>query len=350
MKKVKIGIIGVGGIAMGVHVPGLQKCEDAVITAVCDIDKDALARAQEKLGLPQEKCYTDYRDLIADPDVDAVEICTPNALHAEMAIAALHAKKPVNLEKPITMNYEQACAVLQAQEAAGVIGMTCFSYRFKPAVRYAMHLYHEGLIGEPVGVNVSYIKNSAFWEGRRLEWRFVKESAGSGVTGDLGAHLIDLAQMLAGEVTELCAVTDTIIKERLTLDGSEMRPVGTDDVSLFLTRFKNGALGTFHITRAAIGHVNTIRYDVYGTKGSLSFDLNNPDVLMVCAGEGDPKNLRFETRTVPEEYRLEQERAFVDAVQGKRDKFFPTLAHGAQGQKVIDAILASAESGGWVQV
>lgn len=350
MKKVKIGIIGMGGIAMGTHVPGLLKCEDAEITAVCDIDAAALTRAQEKLGLPAEKCYTDYRDLIADPDVEAVEVCTPNCVHAEMAIAALEAGKPVNLEKPVTMNYAQACAVLEAQKKTDTLGMVCFSYRFKPAVRYAMHLYAEGIIGDLVGVNVSYIKNSAFWEGRKLEWRFIKQAAGSGVAGDLGAHLVDLGQMLAGEITDICAVIDTVVKERPTLDGKEIRPVETDDSCLFLARFKNGALGTFHITRAAIGHVNTIRYDVYGTKGSISFDLNNPDVLMICAGEGDPRNLRFRTETVPEEYKLEQERAFVDALQGKQDKFFPTLEDGAQGQKVIDAILASAESGTWVKV
>lgn len=350
MKKIKIGIIGMGGIAMGVHVTELLQCQEAQIVAVCDVDEGALSRAREKLGLPAEKCYTDYHALIADKEVEAVEICTPNYLHAPMAIAALKAGKPINLEKPLTMNYEEARAVLAAQAQSGALGMTCFSYRFKPAVRYAMHLFAEGVIGEPIGVNVSYVKNSALWEGRPLEWRFVEEQAGSGVTGDLGAHLIDLAQMLAGEITSLCAITETVVKERPTLDGKGRGVVGTDDTALFLTRFKNGAIGTFHITRAAIGHVNTIRYDVYGTKGSLSFDLNNPEVLQIAAGEGDPKQLRFETRNVPEEYRLTQERAFVEALLGKEDAFFPTLAHGAQGQRVIDAILKSAKSGTWVEV
>ena len=202
MKTVHIGIIGVGGIAKK-HILELTSYEDAKIVAICDVNPRAIAEKNEQLQLPAEKCYENYMDLINDPEVDAVEICTPNHLHAPMALAALEAGKPVNLEKPIAMSYEEALQILDAEKKSSAFGMTCFSYRFKPAVRYAKHLVDSGAIGKIVGVNVAYLKSSAFWEGRRLEWRFVKEYAASGVIGDLGVHLIDLAQLLAGEVTSL---------------------------------------------------------------------------------------------------------------------------------------------------
>ena len=219
-----------------------------------------------------------------------------------------------------------------------------------PAVRYAKRLVEEGAIGEIVGLNVAYLKSSAFWEGRRLEWRFVKEYAGSGVVGDLGIHLIDLAQLLAGNMTRLCATREIVIPKRPLLDREEMGNVETEDSCSFLAYFENGAHGSFHITRCAIGHANTIRYDVYGTRGSISFDLNDPKILNVCTGEGDPKDYQGKTVAVPKEFFLTQEQAFVNAVRGDRDTLFPRLEEGVQGQKIVDAILQSSEEGRWVRL
>jgi predicted dehydrogenase len=279
-----------------------------------------------------------------------VEICTPNHLHAEMAREVLSAGKYLNLEKPIAMSYEEAMSIVEAEKNSAVFGMTCFTYRFMPAVRYAKHLVEAGVVGNIVGLNVAYLKNSAYWEGRPLEWRFEKEKAGSGVVGDLGVHLIDLAQLLAGNIVELCATKQTVVKERPTLDGKGVGRVTTDDSCSFIARFACGAEGSFHITRCAIGHQNTIRYDVYGDRGSISFDLNDPSILMICRGEGDPRNYKTETVKVPEEFYLKQEQAFVNAVLGDRDPLFPTLENGAQGQKVVDAILESSESRRWINV
>jgi predicted dehydrogenase len=350
MKTVKIGIIGTGGVANYRHINELLKCENVKIVALCDIDEAALKRSAERAGVGAEGCYTDYRELIADPQVDAVEICTPNHLHAEMARAVLAAGKFLNLEKPIAMTHEEAMSIVEAEKNSAVFGMTCFTYRFMPAVRYAKHLVEEGVVGNIVGLNVAYLKNSAYWEGRPLEWRFEKENAGSGVVGDLGVHLIDLAQLLAGNIVELCATKQTVVKERPTLDGKGVGRVTTDDSCSFIARFACGAEGSFHITRCAIGHQNTIRYDVYGDRGSISFALNDPSILMICRGEGDPRNYKTETVKVPEEFYLKQEQALVNAVLGDRDPLFPTLENGAQGQKVVDAILESSESRRWISV
>lgn len=350
MNTVRIGIIGTGGVANYRHINELLKCENAKIVALCDVDENALMRSAEKAGVAPEKCYTDYRELIADPEVDAVEVCTPNYCHAEIARAVLAKGKPLNLEKPIAMTYEEALSIVEAEKNSTAFGMTCFTYRFMPAVRYAKHLVDDGLIGNIVGLNVAYLKNSAYWEGRPLEWRFEKEKAGSGVIGDLGVHLIDLAQLLSGNIVELCATKQTVVKERPTLDGKARGQVTTDDSCSFIARFECGAEGCFHITRCAIGHQNTIRYDVYGDKGAISFDLNDPTVLTICRGEGDPRNYKSETVKVPVEFYLMQEQAFVNAVLGKRCDLYPSLADGAQSQKVVDAILESSDLGVWSTV
>ncbi len=347
MKKIKVGIIGLGNIA-NQHISELLKCPDAEIVAICDIDSDALKTKIEKYGLDSAAHYYDYRELIADKNVQAVEICTPNYLHAEMAIAAIDAGKPINLEKPIAMSYAQALEILKAAESSALPNMTCFSYRFKPAVRYAKALVDSGALGDITGLNVAYIKNSALWQGRPLEWRFVEEYAGSGVIGDLAVHLIDLAQLLAGNITGLFATKSIIVKERKRLDGQGSSPVETDDQCAFIADFACGAQGTFHITRCAMGHANTIRYDVYGTKGAISFDLDHPEMLNICIGEGDPKYLSFKTVDVPKKFYLDQERAFLNALLGKKDKLFPSLANGAQGQLIVDTILRSAAERRWV--
>ena len=350
MNEVKIGIIGVGSIARGKHIKELLQCENAKIVALCDINEEALMLSAQKTGVDSSKCYTNYRDLIADPDVDAIEICTPNYLHAGMAIDVLKAGKPVNLEKPVALNYEEALTISKAEDQSPAFGMTCFSYRFMPAVRFAKSIVDQGVLGNIVGINVAYLKNSAFWEGRPLEWRFEKDKAGSGVIGDLGVHLIDLAQLLAGNIVELCATKQTVVKERPALDNKSIKNVTTEDSCSFIARFSCGAQGSFNITRCAIGHQNTIRYDVYGDKGSVSFDLNDPTVLTVCKGEGDPKKLKFETLEVPKEFYLMQEQAFINAVMGNKDNLFPTINDGVQSQKVVDEILASCELEKWVKV
>lgn len=347
MKQVQIGIIGLGGISAK-HIKELLACPQASIVAICDVDEKALKRVQRQLNLPEVKCYRDYRALIADCDVEGVEICTPNYLHTEMAVAALQANKPVNVEKPIAMDYAQACEILAAEKESSAFGMTCFSYRFMPAVRYAKYLVDQGTIGQIVGMNIAYLKCSAFWQGRRLEWRFVKKYAGSGVIGDLGVHLFDLAQILAGDIKRLCASTKIVIKERQDLHSDVILPVETEDMCSLVMQFAGGADASVHVTRCAIGHNNTIRYDVYGTRGAISFDLDKPDHLYLCHGEGDPKNFPVQDIQVPKEFFLSQEQAFIDAILGKRDAMFPTIAIGAAGQKIVDAILQSADQNKWV--
>lgn len=347
---VGIGIIGVGGIARNVHIKELSECNDAKITAICDIDEDALKSVGDMLKIDKKHRYVNYVDLIKSDVVDAVEICTPNYLHVEMATAAAKYGKPVEIEKPLGINYEETKSLTEVIEKNNVPNMMCMSYRFKPAVRYAKWIMERNLIGDIVSINVQYLKSSGFWEGRRLDWRFVKKYAGSGVLGDLAVHLIDLATFLAGDLKKVSAQTKIFVKERKKLNSEETAPVETEDYCSFIGEMQSGATANFLITRCAHGNDNTIKFDVYGTKGILSFNLNNPNELGVCIGEVDIKSNGLHTVKVPGEFYLKQERAFVDLVNGNPCKYLPAIDDGVKLQKILDAVLMSAEKQQWVKL
>ena len=350
MEKVRVGIIGMGGIAMGAHVPGLLKCPNAQITAVCDIDPERLKQAGDKLGLPAERRFADYRELLACSEVDAVEICTPNYLHVPMAADALKAGKSVNIEKPLGLSMEQASLLSEIPLKPEQVVMLCFSYRFTSAVRYAKELIDQGGLGQVTGLQIAYLKDSALWPGRKLEWRFEKEKAGTGVLGDLGVHLIDMAQLLAGDIVRVCARVQTIVKERPRLDGSGMGQVETDDLCSFLAQMEDGADATFTISRCAYGQKNTILFDVYGSEGSLSFNLNEPNTLRIAGEKLCPEQPELHTVEVPENYRASQEATFIDAIQGRKGPWFPSLEDGLKSQRLLDALLCSSRENRWVEL
>lgn len=347
---VNVGIIGVGGIAQGVHIPGLKECANATITAICDINESTLKEVGDYLNIDEKYRFKNYKDLIDCDKVDAVEICTPNYLHAEMAAYAVLAGKSINVEKPLSTSMANVGELANALEKRPVANMMCMSYRFKPAVRFAKWIMEHHLIGDIVSLDVAYLKSSAFAEGRRLDWRFVKEYAGTGVLGDLGVHLLDLATFLAGDFKKVAAQTKIIVKKRQRLDSDEYASVETDDYCSFIGETESGALASVVISRCAIGNANTIKFDVYATKGVISFNLNNPNVLGVCIGEVDIKTNNLHTVDVPEEFFASQEQTFVDLVSGKNCKYLPTVKDGIRLQKVLDAILTSAEQQKWVEL
>lgn len=347
---IRIGIIGVGGIANGVHIPGINAADGGILTAICDVDKKRLKQVGDTYNIPENRRFEDYHELIACNDVDAVEICTPNYLHVPMAIDAVKAGKPVNVEKPLSVNVTEAKKLECALQENRVPNMMCFSYRFKPAVRYAKEILNRKLLGDILSVNVEYLKSSAFMEGRRLDWRFVKEYAGTGVLGDLGVHLVDMAQFLVGDMTRVCGEAGIIVKQRKKLDSDELADVETDDYCNFMADFECGAHGMFTVTRCAIGHDNTIKYDIFGTKGVLSFNLNNPNELNLCIGEIDVESYGMHKVMVPEKYGITQEQMFIDMASGKKCEYLPTVADGMKCQKILDSLLKSSTDKTWIDL
>ena len=345
----KIGIIGLGGISAK-HIKEIQASTQAVIQAICDIDDVKLNTVGDRLGVPAEYRFTDYRDLIHCPQVEAVEICTPNYLHIPMAMEVAKAGKALEVEKPLSVDYNGVEELLQAIEASNIVNMTCFSYRFLPAVRYAKHLIDTGKLGKIINVDVAYLKSSGFWAGRRLDWRFVKEYAGCGVIGDLGVHLIDMTRYLVGDFESVYANTEIVVKQRQKLDSDEYAPVETEDLASFVAKLAGNVKANFLISRCAIGNANTIKFEIYGTEGVLRFNLNNPKELTLCIGEVDRETESLHTVNVPKAYERGQEETFIRAVLGQQDADCPNVAEGAACQKIVDAILLSAETDSVVKV
>ncbi len=345
---VNVGIIGLGGIAQGKHIKELQQIKEANIVAICDIDVDRLNDVGDRLNIPADRRFTDYKELIACGDVEAVEVCTPNHLHVPMAVDAVRAGKAINVEKPLSINKEQAQLLADELKKNPVKNMMCFSYRFMPAVRYAKYILDKKMIGNINGVHIAYLKNSAFFEGRRLDWRFVKEYAGTGVLGDLGVHLIDMAAFLLGDFHEVSAMTGIVVKERKRLDSEELAPVETDDYCNFIATLGDGIAADFAVTRCALGNANTIKFDIFGDEGAISFNLNDPDILNVCIGEVDKQANCLHTVTVPQKFKIMQEQMFIDMVSGKECEFLPTVEEGLKCQKILDALLQSSEEKRWI--
>ena len=349
MEALKIGIIGCGGIS-ATHIDGLKKAKDGVITALCDINPERLKAKGDMLGIPEERRFSDYRDLIACPEVDAVEICTPNYLHVPMAKAVIEAGKPVNVEKPLSCTMADVHELTEALEKNPQPNMMCFSYRFRPAVRFAKYILDKGMLGDITTVNVEYLKDSAYMPGRKLEWRFDKEKAGTGVLGDLGVHLIDMTRYLVGDFKAVSARKAVVVKERQKEDSEEIGTVTTDDYCMFLADLEGGATASFVVTRCAHGQKNTIKYDIFGTKGVISFNLNDPSVLGVCLGEIDLKAGGLHTVKVPAEFNASQEQAFIDIALGRYKEEPADIKEGVRCQKILDAISKSSDENRWIEI
>jgi len=345
----KIGIIGLGGISKK-HIKEILESPKAKICAICDIDETKLKSVGDHLEIPEENRFTDYRELIACSEVEAVEICTPNYLHIPMAMDVVAAGKALEVEKPLSVDYAGVDELLRAIDDAGVVNMTCFSYRFMPAVRYAKHLIEAGKLGKIINVDVAYLKSSGFWAGRRLDWRFVKEYAGCGVIGDLGVHLIDMTRYLVGDFKSVYASTEIVVKQRQKLDSDEYAAVETDDLASFMAKLEGNVHANFLISRCAIGNDNTIKFEIYGTEGVLRFNLNNPNELTVCIGDVDRETDSLHTVKVPKKYNIGQEETFIQAALGEIPEDFPVVREGAACQKIVDALIESAKTDSVVKV
>lgn len=342
---IKIGIIGLGRISHR-HIYGIKSSGKAQITAVCDIDEEKLKTVGDELSIPEEYRFKNYIDLINCTEVEAIEICTPNYLHVPMALAAAKAGKPFEVEKPLGLSANDGIdELINVIDEKNVVNMMNFSYRFKDAVRYAKHLIEEGRLGKLVNVNIEYLQSGVFIPGRRLEWRFVKEYAGSGTLSDLGVHLIDMTRFLIGDFKSVCAMQSTVVKERMKLDSDEYAPVKVDDITSFVAKLEGDVIANFMVTKCAIGESNTIKYELYGTDGVLKFNLNNPKEITLCIGDVDKETNGLHTVQVPAQYNLEEEDCFIRSVQGEKLQYFPDVKEGFKSQLVVDAVLESAEKG-----
>ncbi|MCX4863143.1 Gfo/Idh/MocA family oxidoreductase [Streptomyces sp. NBC_01369] len=347
---------------------------EPALAAVCGRDRAAVDAAAARLGWAAAE--TDWRALIARDDVQLVDICTPGDSHAEIAIAALEAGKHVLCEKPLANTVAEAEAMAEAAERAaarGQVAMVGFNYRRVPAITYARQLIAQGRLGTLRHVRAAYLQDWLVDPESPLTWRLERERAGSGALGDLGAHIVDLAQYLAGEpLVGVSAVSETFVRERPRLagpsaglsgaaDAGARGAVTVDDAALFTGRLASGALASFEATRMAAGRKNALRLEINGERGSLAFDLERLNELSFhdhtepAATAGFRRILVTEPQHPyleawwPPGHALGYEHTFVhqarDLVRAIAEGTAPapSFADGLQVQRVLAAVEESAE-------
>jgi predicted dehydrogenase len=283
-KELRIGLIGCGFMGR-THsnaynrVPNFfpELAYKPVLQAVCSRSENKVRAFAEQWGY--ESVETDWKKMISRDDIDAIDICTPNDTHAEIAIAAAEAGKMVLTEKPLARNLSEAQQMVEAVEKAGVKNTVWYNYRRLPAVTLAKQIIDSGKLGKIFHYRANFLQDwtisAELPQGGEGLWRLDADAAGSGVTGDLLAHCIDTAIWLNGSIKDVSAMTETFIKERVHQITGKMQKVSIDDACIFHCHFKNGSLGLFESTRYARGHKALYTFEINGEHASIRWDLHD---------------------------------------------------------------------------
>ncbi|MFO0788591.1 MAG: Gfo/Idh/MocA family oxidoreductase [Pirellulales bacterium] len=375
-KPLRIGMIGYGFMGRA-HSNAYNRVNnffnleyEPVLQAVCARD-EAKAKAFADTW-SYASVETDWRKLVERKDIDAVDICVPNNLHHDIAIAAAKAGKMILCEKPLSMNTPEGQEMVDAVEKAGVANTVWYNYRRVPAVTLAKQLIDEGRLGRIFHYRANFLQDwtisADLPQGGAGLWRIDAKAAGSGVTGDLLAHCIDTALWLNGPIKSVTAMTETFIKERKHTDSGKLEPVGIDDACAFLSRFANGSLAIFESTRYARGHKALYTFEINGADASIAWDLHDLHRLSYFDHRDDSlvrgwRSVHVTDGDMPymghwwvpglqigyEHSFVHQVADFLQNLAANRPTS-PTFREALETQKVCDAVLASAKSGEWVSV
>ena len=375
-KTLNIGMIGYGFMGRA-HSNAYNRVSNffntehkPVLKAVCARDEEKAQAFANTWGY--ESVETDWRKLLERKDIDAVDICTPNNLHKEIAIAAAQAGKMILCEKPLAMNAAEGEEMCQAVEKAKVANMVWYNYRRVPAVTFAKQLIDQGRLGRIFHYRANFLQDwtisADLPQGGQALWRLDAAAAGSGVTGDLLAHCIDTAIWLNGSIDNVSGMTETFIKERKHTLTGKMQKVDIDDACAFLCRFENGSLGLFESTRYARGHKALYTFEINGEKASIKWDLHDLHRLQWFdhSDEGvlrgwtsihvtDSDHPYMDKWWVPG-LAIGYEHSFVHQVADFLESLStgkpagPTFRDALETQKICDAVLASAKTGQWTPV
>jgi len=355
-KRLNVGMIGHGFMGRAhsnaFHQVGhfFESSYELKLKVICGRNQAQLKSTAAQWGW--EEIASDWEALVERKDVDVIDICTPNYLHAPIAIAAAEAGKIVLCEKPLAMSVEESERMAKA--AKNVPTMVWFNYRRVPAISLAKKLVDDGKLGEIYHYRATYLQSWGAEPASADAWRFKQSEAGSGAMGDLLSHSIDLALMLNGGVDEVSALVETFAP------GREV-----DDAVLVLTRFANGSVGSFEATRYAIGCRNRNYFEIHGARGAIRFnleDLNRLNVFdaadaaevqgghdVLVTGPGHPYTSHF----WPPGHILGYEHTFIltmaDFLESleKDETFHPSFQDAVQVQRVLHAVEESARTKSW---
>jgi predicted dehydrogenase len=372
MKAVRIGLIGSGFMGKA-HAWGYRNAGAVfrlpvmpALEILADATPELAAAAARDLGFPRST--GDWRELVADPKVDVVNITTPPQLHAEMALAAIAAGKHTYLEKPMAPNAATAGRMLDAAERAGVKTQIGFNYLKNPMIALAREIVASGEIGEVVSFRGIHAED--YMAGSSTPWHWRLDSAvGGGVVQDLGTHIIAMARHLAGPIAEVSGQVETVVKTRPTSAGSsETRPVEVDDIARALVRFERGCSGTLEASWVSAGRKMQIEFELVGSKGALHFNQERFNELRLYQPAGNGSRSGFRTILAGPEHspygafcpapghqlgfndlKTIEVHDFLLAVAGE-PVVGPDFREGWEVQKVVDAILRSSHERRWVAV
>jgi predicted dehydrogenase len=378
-REIGIGLLGVGWMGevhstsyrrVPIHFPECAGRARLVVAA--DEVEERARSAAERLGY--ERWTTDWRAVVADPEVDAVSICAPNFLHREMALAAAEAGKHVWGEKPLGALPSDTAEIAEAAEAADIRTIVGLNYRNPPAVQHAKALLDDGALGTPNHFRMQFLAGYSANPRGALSWRFSRDLAGHGILSDLGSHAVDLAQFLLGPIVRATATSAILIPERpkvapgsgthfSVVEGdAESGAVENEDWCAALVEFASGLRGTVELSRVTVGAEARYLFEVNGTEGAVSWNFERMNELelyrdggysRVLMGPSHPDFARFQPgRGIPmgyddlkviEAYRFLQ--SVADGVQRE-----PGVREMASAARVVDAIARSCESGAWESV
>jgi predicted dehydrogenase len=384
METLKVGIIGAGWMGH-VHARAYQRLSQhwpdlAVrpeLVAVADPSAaaaDAFARAHGGTA------YADWHELLADRDIAAVSVTAPNFLHREIGVAVAQAGKHLWIEKPVGLTAADAIAVRDAVHASGVVDCVGFNYRHVPSVARARRVVESGEIGVPTHARVQLLTDYAAHPGSPLSWRYAVDRGGHGVLGDLASHGVDLLRFVLGDISGVMAQTAIHIPKRpiadaqghyavLDIDDPSLSfgEVENEDYVVAVLRMANGALSVCEANRAAVGEQNNYAFEVHGTKGLVRWDFRRPGELQVSTGDqyaGQPTSTVFSEPGDGEyaafqpgagiamgydDTKVVEARNFVRAISGEAAEL-ATLDDAVASAGVLDAMVASHDSGEWVQL
>ena len=375
-KPINIGIVGTSFMGRA-HSNAFRQVSQffdlpyrPVLKAACARSAEGVRAFAEQWGY--ESTETDWRALVARPDIDLIDIAAPNNVHHDIAIAAAEAGKMVMCEKPLGRNAAESLEMTQAVERAGVRNMVWYNYRRVPAVTLAKQLVDEGKLGRIFHYRAKFLQDWTMSrdlpQGGTGLWRLDASVAGSGVTGDLLAHCIDTAMWINGPIAEVTAVTETFIKERKHQLTGEVAPVTIDDASLFLARFANGSLATFEATRYARGHKALYTLELNGQDASVFWDLHDLHRLQyfdhrdegrvrgwrsVHISDGDHPYMKHwwvPGLQIGYEHSFTHQAADFLGALDSATPASPTFREAMATDLVTDAVLASARSRQWQSV
>ena len=375
-KDLNIGLIGCGFMGRA-HSNAYRRVNNffdldytPVLKAACARNEENVKAFADRWGY--ESVETDWRAVIARDDIDAIDICTPNNLHREIAMAAAEAGKMVLCEKPLAMNSAEGEEMCEAVEKAGVPNTVWYNYRRVPAVTLAKQLIDEGRLGRIYHYRAVFLQDwtiaTDLPQGGEGLWRLDASAAGSGVTGDLLAHCIDTAIWLNGSIDDVTAMTETFVKERMHALTGKVEPVEIDDACAFLARFKNGSLASFESTRYARGHKALYTFEINGEHASIQWDLHDLHRLSYFDHADDSlirgwRSIHVSDSDMPymdkwwvPGLQIGYEHTFVHHVAdfledlAKDQPTAPTFRDALETQRICDAVLKSAKSRQWESV